>query len=412
MTLFSWQNTVWKSRARTILAAFAHFRRVFNILLIAAGLSLSGCRNLEIIEYSRERDWAFSRRIENVAVLEPGVGDSARESILLYPVAPLAYAAQLLSLTWPERAPESHECTKLLRESLVSQLEAAGVHAISTEDVDLTVSERRNLLTAGADYVLHSTIRGWDRGYLVLGSWVRVVIDIQLVRLADGVVVFDGSLETTRPAGLFQIVGGAFSLVFSTPIGGLPIGQVTTVTGPLSQIHGSSYGHVVRDAAGHFARHIQPDALDACVCIRCLDRRSEEAGRRESIKNAGEASAFFERMIQNSTEVSEAVIAGPENELYTPGMVLRVYAVAPPDATVSFVLGDRHTPIPMMRRGSVSRPFESRLELYEGIHVIDESDIPANGGFLDVRVFALRNSDLRNSLPTRPSKIAVSRAAQ
>ncbi|MFN0204715.1 MAG: hypothetical protein ACKVS6_00185 [Planctomycetota bacterium] len=373
---------------------FVHLARgrfaaaVCVILLFGASI---GCRNLEIQERWREPGWAFSRRLQNVAVLEPVVAPYVGESPLMYAVLPFSYVTQLLTLRWPERAEAPFELIDSLRITLASHLESLGLHSIEISDVNDAVANQRHLMEVGADYALHTRIIKWERGYLILGSWIRIVIDCQLVRLNDGAVVWDGTVESTRQAGIIQLGSMAWSLAASAPVAGVPVGQISALTGPLARLRGGVYREIIRDLARLLALHISPSVLEPCRCNLCEDateKREEEAEERAEQMLEEGAIAHINNPVRGDSPVVQAVVSGGNGRPFHPGDIIEVFAVAPAHAVVSFDLGKLYFNIPMLLQGRVTRDGRTDLGLFRGSYVIEERDVRGEPIAIEVHAIA------------------------
>lgn len=361
---------------------------VFIILMIGASL---GCRNLDIQERWREPGWGFSRRVQNVAVLQPVVAPHVGESPLLYAVLPFSYVTQLVSVRWPERAEAPHELLDSLRNTLSSHLESLGLHSIENSDVNEAVENHRHLMEVGADYALHTRIIKWERGYIILGSWVRIVIECQFVRLSDGAVVWDGTVESTRQAGIIQLGSMAWSATFSAPVAGVPLGQISALTGPLARLRGSAYREIVRDLARLLALHISPTALEPCRCNLCEDTtemREEQAEERAEQMFKDGLITNINDPVSPDSPVVQAVVSGGVERPFHPGDIIEVFAVAPAHAIVSFDLGKLHINIPMLLQGRVTRDARTDLGLFRGSFVIESDDVRASPVAIEVHAAA------------------------
>lgn len=386
---------------------------IFIILIFA--MACPSCLTLNIKDRWREKTWNFSRRIANIAVLKPEVRGNARESALLQVARPLIWTAEMLSLSFPPRGtPVAVECTDALRQAIGSHLETSGMHVINYDDTDEAVASGRDLVEVGADYLLHVTIENWSRGYLVVQSWVRIRISCQLVRLADGVVVWDGDIETTRATGLLQIGKTAWSLFYSTPVAGIPYAPISALTGPLARIRGTVYYDLLRDSARNLTNHMCPNVLEPCQCDRCSKDQSTNAfftllKRRRDVQQDTEA-ATRQNFVQ-------AVVVGRDDSLtglpvkFRVGDRFEVLAIAPRDAIVSFDAGNHHRGMPMVRRGFIEREGYNNLALFHGVHDVDSDDFedisPGSAG-LEIRVYAVSETQLHPE-PVSAGTVALDR---
>lgn len=332
-----------------------------------------GCRTLDVTEHWREPNWSFSRRVANIAVLRPIAPKSARESALIDAAKPLIWSAEMLSLSLPKETPGAEDCVDALREAISSYLETSGLHAIDFTDTDRALADQSELMAVGADYILHTTISKWGRGYFILQSWVRVELQCQLVRAADGVVVWDGAVETTRATGILQMAKAAGSVLYSTPVAGIPYAPISAVTGPLSRMRGTVYYDLLRDSARNLTNHICPNLLEPCGCDLCKHG-----------KGSGLLAKLFsgsgEDTNNSETLAIQALVVGSEDSvtkkkvIFFEGDRVEVIALAPKDANVSFDFGNHHRAIPMVRGGAVDRAEYRDYALFRGIHVIDQND--------------------------------------
>lgn len=350
-----------------MIAASGTRRRATVAAALLLFVASAACRNLQIEERWREPRWSFARRLQNIVILEPQVAPTAHESPLLYLVLPLSYAAQLLTIRLPQRAQDASELVSELRATIASHMESGGLHAIDLKDVDEAYQNHWPMVQVGGDYLLHTRIVKWERGYIVLGSWVRVVIESQLVRLSDGAVVWDGTVESTRQAGLLQLGSQLYSLTFSAPVAGAPVGQVSALTGPLARLRGGAYREIVRDIARLLSLHLAPAPIELCPCTLCADARAGQLAKLEAHGGA--------LPVPGGSPVLQAVVAGGTVAPFVPGDVIEVIAVAPEDAIVSFDVGSLKTNIPMVAQGRVVRPEQEGLALFRGRYVVAASDV-------------------------------------
>lgn len=361
-------------------------KRLLANLAAASALALASCANLRVVEAHRERSVALTATTPGVAVMAPLAAEEARESPFLVVAMPLIWISQLIALHIPAPAPQARECLDELRAALRAQLASVGLHALDTRAVDGALATARPLREIGADYVLHSKILTWSRSYFVLHSQVTVEAGFQLVRLSDGVVVWDGTVTTRRQAGLLQLAN-IVSGIFSSPVAGLPVGQLSAITGPASKLRGGAYEELVRDLARATALHLTPDRrttpYDRCICELCEGRAQEAPG------------------------ITSASVVAYGDGVFRPGDALEVMALAPAGTRASFDLGELHSGIPMVEQGQVAVPgiggnpllATHPMAVFRGSYVVQASDASATP--LRVRVRAIGVGR-----PTEPMELA------
>ncbi|MBI3820475.1 MAG: hypothetical protein HY286_17430 [Planctomycetes bacterium] len=352
-------------------------RRRFVVLwILCICFASTACRTIDIHETWREQNWSFSRRVANIAILNPTVSDSAHESPLLYAARPFIWISELISFRLPGLTPTAETCVAPLRSALSSYFETAGLHAIDTTDVDGARETDRDLREVGADYALHTTIAKWSRGYFIIQSWVRIQLECQLVRLADGVVVWDGVIETTRAKGLLQLASPGLKFVVPIPPTAGPYLSLSALTGPLAMIRGSVYYELLRDAARNLTRHICPGVIERCTCNLCHGTEGQDI-----------VSVLLDTLAAGKPDpglrqnyIIQAIVAGSKDDknervVYRAGDRVDVLAIAPMRAMVSFDFGSYHRGIPMICRGEIDREGYKNYGLFQGLHIIDPTDI-------------------------------------
>ncbi len=358
-----------------------------RIALLAAALGSAllpgACRNFDVIERRSEPLRALSVTRPELAVLRPTVAPGAGESFWIYPALPLVWLTQIIAFKVPSAAPTPQESLDDLRVAIAAQFDSVGLHAVALDRVDAAVSLDRDLRRFGADYVLHTEIRDWSRDYWILHAQVVVEIGFRLVRLADGVEVWDGTVTARHQAGLLQMANYA-SGFFSAPVAGIPVGQLSAITGPPSKLRGDAYGEIVRDAARLLALHVSPDAStgDTCPCESCTERLREP-----------------------DADVRRAAILGWSDAPYGVGDAIEVAAVVPEGMSAIFDVGVVHTGLVMVEQGRVPG-VDDPLVLLRGTYVVQPSDAAAGKQVVRVRAIGRASTSAPRELDTTPVVIA------
>ncbi|MBI4342249.1 MAG: DUF799 family lipoprotein [Candidatus Omnitrophica bacterium] len=111
-------------------------------------------------------------------------------------------------------------------------LEALGWHEGDPMPETLKIPELAQAL--GADVVMRGTVTNWGRTYLVVQSWVKAELQVELLDGRTGGAIWADKLKKTRQAGILKGPTGYKSIVTS-PITGLKTGNLERVAKHLTR---------------------------------------------------------------------------------------------------------------------------------------------------------------------------------
>ena len=86
----------------------------------------------------------------------------------------------------------------------------------------------------GADVVLRGTVTNWGRSYLVVESWVKAELQLELVDAKSGDVIWSQKKKNTRTAGILKGPTG-YKSIATAPLSGLKTSHLERVAGELTR---------------------------------------------------------------------------------------------------------------------------------------------------------------------------------
>jgi hypothetical protein len=184
------------------------------------------------VKFLRVSDMAITRLLKNFP--NPPMSVEAKAKAATATREP-GRAIRLAVLPLEAKRRQRQNGAEKLRSALVANLQESPFEVIEIQRVDAALKERGwkegeplpellslpELASAlGSDAFLRGEVTSWGRGYLVVESWVKAGLQLQLVDAASQTVIWSDTKKNTRQAGVLKGPTGYTSLA-TAPIMGL-----------------------------------------------------------------------------------------------------------------------------------------------------------------------------------------------
>jgi hypothetical protein len=260
-----------------------------------------------------------------------------------YPLLPLIWLAELLTLRAPDSTPDAGKGAETLCALTIARLRGSPIHVADPATIGTTL-HHANLADCaadldprqlgsmlGVDAILYGSLTDWSGRYYLVESRTVVAATVCIRSCVDGSELFRAAISVSGGAGL----------------SGGPTGYVSAVATPLAELGSGPYR-------------------------RLAIEWSEELGQRLTGAFTGEGNLVPPPYVAN-VACSPAPARG-----YQPGDVIEVLAIGSSGCRATFDLGTLHSGIPMFESARTSRTGvpdpRAPAAFYRGSYVVGAAD--------------------------------------